>query len=250
MQTAQIPAEIRIKTGKAESGRLRRQGRIPASVYGKEYTPRSIHVSEIDVEKVFKTKLGINTLIELNVTGAESLKVLIKEVQGHAITRRLHHVDFCVVREGQRVNVWVPVRLDGKCAGVTQGGLLEQLARQVQLSCPVGQIPEEVVVDVTNLVIGKNVHLSEVKLPTGIELEAGYNPALVTVIDPKKLEAIELAKAAEAAAAVAAQAATQPVAAAAASGAAPGTAPGATPAAGAAPAAAGDKKSDKKAEKK
>lgn len=248
MQTAQISAEIRIKTGKAESGRLRRQGRIPASVYGKEYSPRSIHVSEIDVEKIFKTKLGINTLVELSVTGAETLKVLIKEVQGHAITRRLHHVDFCVVREGQRVNVWVPVRLDGKCAGVTQGGLLEQLARQVQLSCPVGQIPEEVAVDVTNLVIGKNVHLSEVKLPDGVELEAGYNPALATVIDPKKLEAIELAKAAEAAAAAAAQAAAQPVAAGqAAAGAAPGAAPGATPAAGtAAPAAAADKKAEKK----
>lgn len=235
MQIAQLSAEIREKTGKAESGRLRRQGRIPASVYGKEYQVRSIHVPEKDLEKIFKTKLGVNTLIELAITGVDAPKVLIKEVQGHPISRKFHHIDFYVVREDQKVKVWVPLHLAGRAVGVVQGGLLEYLTREVELLCPVGKIPEEIVVDVTELGIGKNIHLSGVKLPDGVELEEGYDPALVTIVDPKKIEAMEQAKAAEAAAAAAA---TQPAVAGAPAAATPeGTAAaGAAPAAGAQPA--------------
>lgn len=248
MQIVQLSAEIRDQIGKGPSKRLRLTGRVPASVYGKEYKARSIHVAEKDVEKIFKTKLGMNTLVELVINGADRPKVLIKETQGHPVTRQLSHIDFYVVHENQKVEVRVPVKLTGRSIGVHQGGILEQLTREVILMCPVNLIPEEIVVDITELNIGKNIHLSEVKLPQGVELHEKYDPAMVTVIDPKKLEAMEQAKAAEAAAAAAAQAAaTAPAAgAAAAPGAAP-AAPGAAPAApGAAPAAAEKKAPEKK----
>lgn len=243
MQIAQLPAEIRNQIGKGPSKRLRLEGRVPASVYGKEYKARSIHVAEKDVEKILQTRLGMNTLVELVINGADKPKVLIKEMKGHPVTRRLFHLDFYVVHENQKVQVRVPIKLTGRSIGVHQGGILEQLTREVELMCPVNLIPEEIIVDITELNIGKNIHLSAIRLPQGVELQEKYDPALVTVIDPKKLEALEQAKAAEAAAAAAAQAvAAAPVAGAAIpTGApavvAPGTVPAAVP--GAAPAAAG-----------
>ena len=196
MQFTEIHADLRESRGKGFSRRLRRQGLIPAVVYGRGYETKPIQVQEIDLEKVYRTKTGVNTLIQLNIKDSDALKVMIKEVQGHPITRKLFHVDFYIITENQKVEVKVPVRIEGRAIGVVQGGVREQFVREVELICQIGNIPEEIVIDTTNLSLGQNIHILDVKLPEGVSVREGYNPTIVAVHTPKAEEEVPVAVAA------------------------------------------------------
>lgn len=209
MQFTEIQAHLRENKGKGFSRRLRKQGLIPAVVYGKGYETKPIQVQEIDLEKIYRTKTGVNTLIQLNLENTDKLKVMIKEVQGHPITRKLFHIDFYIITENQKVEVKVPVRIEGRSIGVVQGGVREQFAREVELVCQIGKIPEMIVVDATDLNIGQNIHLLDIKLPEGASVREGYNPTIVAVHTPK----VEEAAPAEAAPAAVAEGAEAPTAA-------------------------------------
>lgn len=205
MQFTEIQAHLRENKGKGFSRRLRKQGLIPAVVYGKGYETKPIQVQEIDLEKIYRTKTGVNTLIQLNLENTDKLKVMIKEVQGHPITRKLFHIDFYIITENQKVEVKVPVRIEGRSIGVVQGGVREQFAREVELVCQIGKIPEVIVIDATDLNLGQNIHLLDIKLPEGASVREGYNPTIVAVHTPK-VEEVAPAEAAPVAAAEGAEA--------------------------------------------
>lgn len=226
MQFTELNAELRDKTGTGPARKIRREGSVPAILYGCGLKNANLKVNEREIDKILRTKLGKNTLIRLSVKGGDEQKVLIKDYQGDVLTRRVTHVDFMVVREDQKVLVFVPLKIEGKAAGITQGGLLEVITREVELMCQVGRIPENIVVDVSGLNVGQNIHLADLKLPEGVVRAEKYNPTIAAVYVPKQ-EEVAVAAAPEAAAAV-------PATAQKAEGAAAGAAPGATPAAGAA----------------
>lgn len=244
MEYVELTADKRPATGKEYNKKIRRQGIVPAVLYGQKLPSQSLQISRRDVEKILGTKLGVNNLIHLTVTGAGDHKVMIKEFNGDAITRQVTHVDFIAIDENQDLHVNVPVHLTGKPAGVTAGGLLEHITRRVALICKPGRIPIEIVVDVTGIELGKSMHLADVKLPEGTRVDAGYNPTLAAVHEAKE-EVVAAPVVAEGAVPAEGAAAAAP-------GAAPAAGAPAAPGA-AAPAAAGDKKApagDKKAEKK
>ena len=186
MTQLEIQAKTRTGFGKGYSRSLRRDGKLPAPVYGKGYGPKSVEIKENEVEKIYRTGLGVNSLIKLNIEGDDAPQVMIKDVQGNAINRRLIHVDFIVVKDNEKVTVSVPVRIEGRSIGVIQGGVREQLVRSVKLLCAVGKVPEEVVIDVTKLGVGQKIHLSEVNLGEGIELLPGNDPVIVTIGKAKR----------------------------------------------------------------
>lgn len=230
MQFIELNAEIREKQGTGPARQLRREGFLPAVIYGRALPSQSLKVNEKEVDKILRTKLGKNTLIQLNIKGATPQKVIIKDYQGHVLTRRLTHVDFMIVKEDQAINVAIPVRIEGKAAGIVHGGVLEVISRHLDLLCTVGHIPEEVVVDVTNLNIGQNIHLADLKLPVGVKAAEKYNPAIVTLNVPKKeVEVAPVAATVDAAAVPATAQKTE--------GTAPAAAGAAAPAAAAKPAA-------------
>lgn len=197
--TYELQAELRNETGSRVANRMRRQGYLPAVVYGKGHENKCLKVSEKEVDKILRSKSGKNTFIKLKVNGDDEASVLIKDYQGHAITRAVTHVDFMVVTEDQNVEVSVPVRFEGRAAGLIMGGVQEVVSRKVNLICEAAKIPDEIVVDVTNLNLGENIHLSDIQLPAGVTCRPRYNPALVTMSGARK--AAEEAQAQQAAAA-------------------------------------------------
>jgi len=232
METTNLTAEARELSGKGISRRLRREGKIPAVIYGKGHETRMLSVVNKDVDKILNSKLGINTLIKLSSASGASQLVMIKDYQGHAITRALKHVDFLIVDENRFVTVFVRVNVTGKAEGILQGGLMDIVTREVELSCKPGKIPNEIVVDVTKLKLGQNLHLADIELPEGVTRKAAYNPTLVLITEVREEAAAVVAAPVEGAAAPAAGAAAAPGAA---------GAKAAAPAKGAAPAAAAGK---------
>jgi large subunit ribosomal protein L25 len=231
-----LEAQARTAGGKAEAGRVRREGKVPAVTYGKGLPATAIAVAPKQVLAVLKSERGKNSVIQMKVDGKE-LTVMIKDYTYHPVERSLSHVDFVQVKLDQPVDVEIPLIANGKAAGVTTGGVLRQVYRTLPVRCLPGIIPLKVETDVTHLEMGEHIATKDLKLPEGVVARLPAEQTLIAVVAPEK-EKVE-----EEVAAVAVPGA--PGAAPGAPGAAPG-APGA--AAGAAPAvgAAAPAKDDKK----
>jgi large subunit ribosomal protein L25 len=185
METITLAVEARQSRGKAEAGRMRREGRVPGVFYGpgKAPTPLSIDAHE------FHTKLdGLegSHLLQLSSSLPElqNKAALLREVQRHPLTSALIHVDLYEVDVTKAIQVTVPVHFVGKAEGVTLGGNLQPLMREITVECLPREIPEFVTVDVTPLKIHDSVHISDVPLPTGVKAVFDVNEAVVTISAP------------------------------------------------------------------
>jgi len=227
-----LAARLRDDAGKGSARRLRAQGLVPAVVYGRHLdTP--VHIA-------------VNTLLSLKLDGQPERMVLLKDYQQDPVSREMLHADFIDVHENEQIKVNVPVVLTGKPVGVTEGGILSQSRREIEVFAMPAAIPEKIEADVSHLKIAQSLHINEVKLPEGVRVKSHVNYTLAVVSVPEKEEVAPVVAAA-----------VTPAAGAPAAG-----APGAAPAAGdakapegkggaAAPAAAKDaggagKKDDKK----
>lgn len=221
-----LEAQPREGTGKGPARRLRAQGLVPAVVYGRHLEkPAQLAVDPKAVRASINTPHRFNTLITLKVKGGGERQVLLKDFQQDPVSRSILHVDFVEVRENEQVKVKVPVVLVGKAAGQAEGGILNQVRRDIEVYALPSAIPEKIEADVTNLKIAQALHINDVKLPAGVNIKSNVNYTIAVVSVPEKEEV------------------AAPVAAAAA---APG-APGAPAAAGAAAPAEGAKAGDAKA---
>ncbi len=193
-----IKAERRDCFGKNEMHRLRAKGRIPAVVYGPTDGNTPIMVDNRELTQLLGRISVENTIVEVQVEGDKSYQTLIREVQKHPFRPELRHIDFYCVPTGRRVHVEVPVVLHGNPIGVrTQSGLLQHVLRDVTLSVLASDIPEQLVVDVTELHINESLHVSD--LPKGNwEVLHEEDQTVVTVVAPTvtKAEAEEAAEAA------------------------------------------------------
>lgn len=218
--TSRLEAKSRTGAGKGPARRTRIEGLVPACVYGRHLEkPLSIAINDKALRAAINTPKKLNTVLGLSIDGKEHM-VLLKEYQMDPVSKQLLHADFIDVRENEQVKVKIPVTLIGKSVGVTEGGILSQMRRELEVWALPAAIPLNIEVDVTPLKIGSALHINDVKLPSGITVKTHVNFTLAVVSAP------EVEKVAE------------PVAAAAATPAA-----GAAPATGAAP-AAGDKKAE------
>jgi large subunit ribosomal protein L25 len=231
-----LAAERRDGRGKGPARRLRRQGLIPAVVYGRKGEPSHLSVDPGLLLEAIDTPQRFNTLLTLEVEGTRK-HVLFKDYQVDPVSRQLLHADFLEVQLDQPVTVDVPVVTVGRAEGQTQGGILSVAAHDIVLEALPGKIPVRIEVDVTNLKIGQSIHVSELAAPEGCKFKYTTDYVVAFVAVPEKEEVVAPVVAAvpgvEGAPAVpgAAPAAGAPV-----PGAAPGAVPGAAPTAGAAPA--------------
>ena len=161
---ATLVAATRQTRGKNEARRLRRTGRLPAVVYGK--APGESVALDVDpkaVLRILHSESGVNTLVDLQVDGSDSGKVLIKDIQHDPVTDALLHVDLFHLAMDRAITVTVPVTLRGEAAGVKQqGGLLDFVTREFQVECMPTEIPEHVDIDVSDLMIGDGVRVRDV----------------------------------------------------------------------------------------
>lgn len=184
-QVANLSANLREKTGKSYAKFLRRQGKVPAVIYGKAESNILLELDTKSIEKIIDSPLSTNTLIHLQFNGKEK-QVIIKDFSGDIITRQVKHVDFVIVKEGQEILAKIPVHVVGRAQGQIEGGIVDQIYRQIELLCKPGQIPPHVEVDITELKLGQSYHLSDITLPEGVKIPKNYNPTLVTITTPKE----------------------------------------------------------------
>ncbi len=188
MSQFELQVELRTKVGKGESHRLRREGKIPAIYYGKDQESVLLALNPNHLEKAVASKAGMNVLLSLKVAGKGDYNALIKDYQGDAITRAFKHVDFLHVDLNKKIKVNVPVHVTGSAIGVKEGGILQQTTRELEIWCSPTNIPQEITLDVTELKLGHNSHLHDLKLPEGVEVAVHLDVPIVSILIPREEE--------------------------------------------------------------
>jgi large subunit ribosomal protein L25 len=170
MAIVSFNATARDQAGKGSARTLRSKGMIPAVIYGHGRDPQSLSLNARDLDKLLAHIQAESTVIEVSVGGTTS-KTLIREIQRHPIKRQILHVDFQALVAGEKVTVSIPIVLEGIAEGVRlEGGVLDQTLRELEIEVDPSNIPDHVEYDVTNMVIGDSVHVSDLKLPEGVEV--------------------------------------------------------------------------------
>lgn len=185
-----LSAMQRDRAGKGASRALRREGRIPAVIYGDNKDPMPIHVSEKDLMKLLNTGHFMNSLISLEIDGKSS-STLPKDVALHPVTDRPLHVDFLRLGKGAKVDVEVPVVFINQEAspGLKRGGVLNVVRHELELVCEMSKIPDEIEIDVTGLEVGDSIHISNVTLPEGSSSAiTDRDFTIATVVAPSALK--------------------------------------------------------------
>ena len=194
---AVLDAVERTTRGKNEARRLRVSGRIPAVVYGEKEGGKAIAVDPKMLTRILKTEQGANTLIALNLPGGGDARVLVREYQLDPVTHQLLHADFYRIAMDKLIRVQVTVVARGEPKGVKQqGGVLDIVHRQIEIECLPADIPNNIEIDVTELMVGQNVRVRDVA--TNAKWKALTDPEmmLLHVIIPKVEEVPVVAEAA------------------------------------------------------
>ena len=166
-----VTAQVRSTRGKNEARRTRREGQIPAVLYGAPNEPISVAVNPREILKIVHSKTGYNTIFNLTVQGGETTPVMVVDQQVDPIKGTLLHADLKRIDLTKRIRIHVPVHTTGEAAGVkVQGGLLEVITRAIEIECLPDEIPEGFTVDVTELMIGQSKRASDVALSGSMKL--------------------------------------------------------------------------------
>ena len=230
-----ISAEARDRAGKGPARESRRNGRVPAVIYGDKKEPTLISLDPKQIDRLIHKKTFYATLLDVDLKGTKH-RVLPRDVQVDPVTDRPLHVDFQRIGKDTKVHVNVPIVIRNEAAspGLKRGGVLNLVRHEIEFICSPDAIPQAIEVDVTGLEIGGSIHINSVKLPENAKLVVKERDfTVVSIGAPTGLKA-EQQEAAEKAAAAAAAAAGAPAVATPAGGAAAPAAGAAAPAAGAA----------------
>ena len=165
-----LPAEARERAGKGASRAMRREGRVPAVIYGNKEDPVAIHLEEKALVKMMSNGHFMNSVVMIDLAGAAT-RTLPKDVQFHPVTDRPMHVDFLRISEHAQVTVAVPIRFVGEeeSRGLRRGGVINAVRHELELVCDAAEIPDEIEISLAGLDIGDSLHISAVTLPKGVE---------------------------------------------------------------------------------
>ena len=188
-----LVAEIGRPTGSANARRMRREDHIPAIVYGQAMEPIKVSVGRRDLRIALSGPAGVNTVLDLTVDG-QVYPAIVKEMQRHPVRRTVSHIDFLQVDLNVEIVIAVPVRLEGEAkAVVAEGGLVDPAVDTIDVLTTPRNIPNEIVVDVTDMTMDTVITLGEISLPAGVTAVADPDTAIVTVLITRaeELEALE-----------------------------------------------------------
>jgi large subunit ribosomal protein L25 len=186
MATANLSAAARTATGKGVARSLRREGRLPAVIYGSAREPQSLSLDARELGRLLGHINAETTVIELAVDGASS-RTLIRDIQRHPLSRAIIHVDFQELVAGEKVVVQIPIVLTGTSIGVRlNGGIMTQILQELECRVDPTNIPSRIEVDITDVTIGHSIHVSEVKVPEGVEVLDDESGTIMIVSAPKE----------------------------------------------------------------
>ena len=166
----EIAAEKRERAGKGIARALRREGQVPAVIYGDSKDPEGIAVSRKELTKLFNTGRLTSTLLDIELDGKKH-RVIARDVQLHPVRDDILHADFLRLGKGSKIAVEVSVTFlnEETCPGLKQGGVLNVVRYTVELNCPADNIPETIELDLAEAQMNDSLHISEVALPDGVE---------------------------------------------------------------------------------
>lgn len=185
-----LPAETRERAGKGASRALRRDGRVPAVIYGGKEEPTPIHVEERLLVRQLGTGHFMNSIVMIE-HGGQSIRTLPKDVAFHPVNDRPLHVDFLRLGKDAKVEVNVPVVFvnDEASPGLKKGGVLNVVRHELELVCEADKIPGEIPIDVTGLEVGDSIHISHVALPEGsLSAITDRDFTIATIVAPSALK--------------------------------------------------------------
>jgi len=183
--TVTFNAESRARVGKGAARAERRNGRVPAVIYGANKDPEAISIDPAQLRAARMQPGFFATLFEVEVEG-NSQQVLCRDLQLHPVTDRPMHADFLRVTERTQINVEIPVSFENEeeSPGLRQGGVLNVVRHVVEVICRAGSIPNEISIDLTGLEIGDSVHISSVSLPDGVKPTIDRDFTIATIAAP------------------------------------------------------------------
>jgi large subunit ribosomal protein L25 len=194
LEKIELKTSIRNTVGNGPARELRREGMIPAILYGAKTEPVLLSVVIRELEHILKTSNIGQVLLNLVIQGEkkQSKTAMIKELQTQPVSGKLLHVDFYEVAMDQKLRVSIPIVTSGQSRGVELGGVLQMVRHEVDVMCYPNEIPESIEVDITNLEIGDSLHMDEVAIDETIELADETNFTIITILSPKAEEEEEV----------------------------------------------------------
>jgi large subunit ribosomal protein L25 len=183
-ETIKMAAEPRKKQGSADARRLRRQGRIPAVLYGHKEATVSVTLPGLELEKAIRHGAHV---VDLQADG-KTEKALIRDVQWDHLGKHILHVDFARVSEDERIVIAVPFEIRGTPAGINEGGVLDQPMHTIEVECLAIAVPDHIRVNVSELRLGQALHVKDLALPEGVKAMSDPDQIVVHVTQ-KQLEA-------------------------------------------------------------
>lgn len=209
MEIFELKASQRKSTGKGQARRLRRQGLLPAVLYGPKTESIPLTISTLDLDNIYKESGSEHVILNLIIEngGTQKKTVMIKETQIAPVTSQYLHVDFCEISLEEKVTVNVSVELTGKSKGVQLGGFVQLVRHELEVSCLPADIPAKIEADVSDLDIGDSLHVEDIDVGENVRLLYDTNFTVATVAAPtmeeeeipeEEVEEVEEAEAAEA----------------------------------------------------
>ncbi|AEJ61339.1 50S ribosomal protein L25 [Spirochaeta thermophila DSM 6578] len=178
MKKTKLTAIVRTAQKKTEAKALRREGKIPAVIYGgKDQVPVALDAREF--HRTFHGTVAENVIVDLSLEGKETRQVLIKDYQYDPIRGQYIHLDFMEINPEKKLKTHVPIHLEGTPEGVKKGGLLEFFVQELEVTCLPKDLPEAIVLDISSLEVGDSLHVQDIQAPDGVEI---LNPPDQTVV--------------------------------------------------------------------
>ena len=188
-----LPAEARERAGKGASRILRREGRVPAVIYGGKEEPTPIHVEAKELVRQLGTGHFMNSIVMIDV-GGKQVRVLPKDVAVHPVSDRAIHVDFLRLSKDAKIQVAVPVLFinEEDSPGLKKGAVLNIVRHELELVCESDKIPDDIQIDLTGFEIGDSIHIHHVTLPEGsVSAFTDRDFTIATVVAPSALRQSE-----------------------------------------------------------
>ena len=187
MKSVSLNAVPRAQSRRSGSKKVRKAGSIPAVIYGRQQGPQTLEVSAKEMENLIHHAASENLLVDLSVASDARPKrlALVQEIQHHALSGKMLHVDFHEVAENEKVTIMVPVETTGEASGVKNaGGILEHVLFKIKVRALPKDLPELITLDVTSLEIGQAIHIGDIKPPEGVEILGDKHISVVAVAAP------------------------------------------------------------------
>lgn len=172
--------------GKGSARTLRREGLVPAILYGPKRDSLPLAVSPLDLDKIYKTSGSDQVIFNLVIEngGIQNVTAMVKEVQAAPVTRQYLHIDFYEISLDEKIVVNILVEVTGKSKGVERGGFLQVVRHELEVSCLPTDMPDKIVVDITDLDIGDAIHVEDLPLIDNVEILADEGLTVLTVVAP------------------------------------------------------------------